>query len=303
MIKSVVDIGTNSTRLLVARKENGAYKELLRKTTITRLGEGLNNTGKIKIEAAERTAAVINDYRQLAGKLGSDSISAFATQALREAKNADRILEFLKERTGLTPRVLSGSEEALCSFLGAVMDLGNGRFRMVVDIGGGSTEFAAGTESPEFAVSTQLGCVRLMEMFGLEKAAGEEKVREVRNYIVSELSKHIKAESLSIKEAVFVGGTATTIAAIILGLKRYDRARVHLSRIDRKSMEKVALELASLNSDERSRYRVIEKERLPVISAGALIMHSIIDYFGFREIIVSEKDVLDGYLVYENGLE
>jgi len=303
MIKSVIDIGTNSTRLLIAKKENGLYKELLRKTTITRLGEGLNSTGNIKIEAAERTVRAISDYLQLASAFGSSSISAFATQALREAKNATEILDFFKQKTGLAARVLTGPEEALCSFIGAVMDLGNEKFRMVVDIGGGSTEFAAGIRSPEFTVSTQLGCVRLMELFGLAEAAEREKVEKVENFIVSELSKVLRAGSLNVEEAVFVGGTATTIAAIVLGLVHYDRNKVHLSKIDIKSIEKVAFELASLNANERSRYTVIEKERLPVISAGALIMHSILDYLGFQEIIVSEKDILDGYLVYENGLQ
>jgi exopolyphosphatase/guanosine-5'-triphosphate,3'-diphosphate pyrophosphatase len=301
MIKSVIDIGTNSTRLLVVEKKDHSFKELLRRTTITRLGEDLNRTGEIKIQAAERTSSVINDYRKLAESMGSESFAAFATQALREAKNASQILDLFEARTGIRPRILTGEEEAICSFLGAILDLIQDRKqRMVIDIGGGSTEIAVGVERPEFSVSTTLGSVRLMEIFGLERAADTEKISKVRSFILTTLKDYLKNNELNIQETVFVGGTATTIAAIALGLRQYDRNKVHLSRLKSDVVEQIAIELALLDSTQRSKYSVIEKERLEVISAGALIMLSVLDYFGLSKVIVSEKDILDGYLLYEN---
>lgn len=297
MIKAVIDIGTNSTRLLVAKIENGRIEEKVRLTTITRLGENLNSTGEISIEAAERTCLTVNGYIEIAKSKGAEEISVFGTYALREAANSSEILSYISSRTGLRVRVISGTEEAFYSFKGATSGFGPGT-KMVVDIGGGSTEISIGDDEPIVSESVSLGCVTLTDAFRLDRASSEERISEVRDFVRARLSKSIRVPERRPGVAIFTGGTATTLAAVTLGLEEYDRSRVHLSKISRKKIREIAVELASLDAGQRSKFPVIERERLNVIAAGALILEGVLETFGVEEAFVSENDILDGYLIY-----
>lgn len=297
MKKAVIDIGTNSTRLLVGDVEGAGFHEITRLTTITRLGENLNSTGKISLEAAERTCETINRYALIAKSKGAETILVFGTYALREASNSKEILSYIKSRTGFEVKVISGIEEAFYSFKGATSDFGPGS-KMVVDIGGGSTEISIGDLEPVLSESVRLGCVTLTEVFQLDRAASEEKISEVISFAKGRLSEGFKIPEEVPKTAIFTGGTATTLAAIALGLKAYDRNRVHLSKIYREKINEIARELASLDAGQRSKFSVIEKERLRVIAAGALILAAVLETFGLDEALVSERDILDGYLIY-----
>lgn len=297
MVKSVIDVGTNSTRLLVAEVTDNRVTEIARMTKITRLGENLDTTGKISIKSAKRTAEVINHYLDVARKENADAIGIFGTQALREASNRKEILDYFESVTGRKVQVISGEEEAFYAFKGASLELGETK-KVVVDIGGGSTEIAFGAAHPELVISTDLGCVRLTEKYGLVSGISKDKALE----IVKEIERQIRLgfDNLNLYEyqAVFLGGTATTLAAIALGLEEYDRKKVHLASIRRDILENIAIELSLLNAAERSKFKVIEKERLEVIAAGALILLGIIKTLETENIIVSETDLLDGLLVF-----
>ncbi|MCX7831517.1 MAG: Ppx/GppA family phosphatase [Actinobacteria bacterium] len=297
MVKSVIDVGTNSTRLLVAKVSDGKVSEIVRLTKITRLGDKLNATGRISIESAKRTADVINDYLNIAKKENAKVIGVFGTQALREASNRDEILDYFESATGKQVKVISGEEEAIYSFKGATLELGDKK-KVVVDIGGGSTEIAFGAGQPESVVSTDLGCVRFTEKYGLVNRVSKDKAEEIVKEIENQLRLSFSKKNLSDYQAVFLGGTATTLAAIALGLEKYDRKKVHLTSISRSTIENIAFELSLLDAKERSKFKVIEKERLEVIAAGALILLGIINVFEIENIIVSETDLLDGLLVF-----
>lgn len=300
MIKAVIDTGTNSTRLLVARVDGKKkYEELTRITTITRLGEGIADKKEILPHALRRTLEVISSYIEIAKKQGAEKIDIFGTQVLREAKNRNEVIDFIEKATGLKVNVLSGDEEAYYSFTGASSDLPEELNKLVVDVGGGSTEIAVGREKPHFLTSLKIGCVRLKELYHLENAVTKEKAEE----IVLKVKEEIKAGLLSKNfndalTGVFVGGTATTIAAVSLNLTVYERRLVHLTRVGFQKIKEIAFTLSSLSLEERARFKVIEPARLEVISAGALILLALAEHFNLKEIIVSEKDILDGYLLF-----
>jgi exopolyphosphatase/guanosine-5'-triphosphate,3'-diphosphate pyrophosphatase len=298
-VAAVIDVGTNSTRLLVAEKDRGALKELIRITRITRLGEGLLRNGYISIEALDRTADVILDYLQTARNLKAENISIFATQAVREASNSLDVANFIEEKTGTKLRILTGEEEALLSFKGASSDFPE-RPLAVVDIGGGSTELVVGSDEPYFSVSIPVGCVKVEEEFNLKTAVSWEEASRITEEIKKRLAEKIPFSSIEkFETAVFVGGTATTIAAIKLGLVEYSRQLVHGAEVLKDELRKIAYELSTRDANSRlERFPVIEKDRAYVISAGALIMVAVLEILGADRFRVSEKDILDGYLIY-----
>ncbi len=295
MIRAVIDIGTNSTRLLAGRISDGFYDEILREVIITRLGQGIEKTGKISIEGAQRTAQTVNYYLEKVRGFQTDEVALFATAAVREAKNKDEIITFLHEQTGLDLEVLSGEEEAFYTFKGCAADFEDPV--TVFDVGGGSTEIACGKEEPEFRISIPVGCVKVKERYGLSLAAGKSDIERILEEVGSAYADVSKTVG-SCGAAVFTGGTATTIAAINLGLEKYDRNAVHKSFVGAENLQKIAYDLALLSTDERAKYPVIEPMRRDVISAGALIILAIVKVFGFDGFYVSEHDILDGYLLY-----
>jgi exopolyphosphatase/guanosine-5'-triphosphate,3'-diphosphate pyrophosphatase len=273
---AVIDIGTNTTRLLVADVEDGKVVELERRTTITRLGQGVDATGRLAQEAMDRVAEAIAGYCEIIDRVGAEPVVALATSAMRDSENGLEFRAFLKSRFGIEAQTISGDEEARLTFLGATSERNEDHESVVIDIGGGSTEYVVGQpgHEPTFHVSTQMGSVRFTERFeGLEEMAAA--VRET-------------VPGVSVERGIAVAGTATSLASI-------DGAdEPHGYRLPLATCERMVARLASLPLDERRRVRGLHPDRAPTIVAGAVILTESIRALGLDEIEVSERDILHG---------
>jgi len=273
---AVVDIGTNTTRLLVAEVEDGQVVELERRTLITALGQGVDSSGRLAQEAMDRVAEAIAVYREVIDRLGTERVVALATSAMRDAENGLEFRDYLKERFGIEPRTISGDEEARLTFLGATSNRNDEQEYVVIDIGGGSTEYVVGRPGadPEFHVSTQMGSVRFTERFeDLDEMAAA--VREL-------------VPDVSVEQGIAVAGTATSLAAI-------DGAeQVHGYRLSLASCERMVAMLAGMTLEERRQVKGLHPDRAPTIVAGAVILTESIRALDLREVEVSVADILHG---------
>jgi exopolyphosphatase / guanosine-5'-triphosphate,3'-diphosphate pyrophosphatase len=273
---AVVDIGTNTTRLLVAEVEGGDVVELERRTVITSLGQGVDSSGRLAQEAMDRVAEAIAVYREVIDRLGAERVVALATSAMRDAENGPEFRAYLKQRFGIDPRTISGDEEARLTFLGATSERNDDDESVVIDIGGGSTEYVVGRpgHDPEFHVSTQMGSVRFTERFeDLEEmgAAVREAVPDV-----------------SAEQGIAVAGTATSLAAID------DADPIHGYRLSLATCERLVAMLAAMSLEERRQVKGLHPDRAPTIVAGAVILTESMRVLGLAEIEVSERDILHG---------
>ena len=274
---AAIDLGTNSTRLLVADVEEGRVEEVARGLTITRLGEGVDARGRLLPLPIARVRNCLAGYRRRVEELGAERVLVVATSAVRDADNGEAFLGEIEWSYGFPTRLLSGDEEAELTFSGvtAGRDLDAGS--MIVDIGGGSTELILADRR----FSLDLGCVRMTERFG-------EDLDACAAFVRSELPE------IGVASAIGVAGTVTSIAALDLGLVDYDSERIHGHRLSRDAVEEQLRRLASLSVDERRRVPGLEPERGPVIAAGTVILREILDRYGLGEIEVSEHDLLYG---------
>jgi exopolyphosphatase/guanosine-5'-triphosphate,3'-diphosphate pyrophosphatase len=279
---AAVDLGTNSTRLLVADVDAGRVEEVERRLTITRLGEGVDRRRTLLPTAVTRVRNALVDYRGAAERLGAERVLAIATSAVRDADNGEAFLGEIEWSYGFTTRLLDGDEEALMTFRGVAAGREVADATLVVDVGGGSTELIVGASgSVAFHRSLDLGCVRLTERFGDDLDACATQVRAA-------------LPDLSVERAIGVAGTVTALAALDLGLVEYDPARVHGHRLPREGVAGQLARLAALPLDERRRLPGLEPERAPVIVAGAVILLEVLARYGLEEIEASERDILDG---------
>jgi exopolyphosphatase / guanosine-5'-triphosphate,3'-diphosphate pyrophosphatase len=274
MIVGAVDLGTNTTRLLVGRIEDGRIEELHRETRITRLGEGVDARGRLLPVPIARVRNALSDYRRTAESLGAERTLLVATSAVRDAENGEAFLGEIEWSYGFVTRLLSGDEEAELTKRG-VGELAPGT--LLVDIGGGSTELVL----DGFNTSLPLGSVRFTERHGDDAPAS----------IAAALA---LLPDLEPQEAVGVAATITSLAALDLGLEQYDRERVHGHLLTREGARAQLDRLAALPLAERRRVPALDPERAPVIVAGAAILLSILDAYGLEAIRVSERDLLDG---------
>jgi exopolyphosphatase / guanosine-5'-triphosphate,3'-diphosphate pyrophosphatase len=295
---AVVDLGTNSTRLLVANVLDGRVEELERRTEITRLGERVDSAGKLSAAAMKRVYETVASYRKLIDKHSADKVVGVATSAVREAKNGEEFSKELAERYGVATRTISGDEEARLSFLGATSDRAKGGDPLlVIDIGGGSTEFVLGTpgSDPTFHVSTSAGSVRQTERHLTDDPPTDDQLSavagEVAAIIEAELPREVRREAAS---GIAVAGTATQLAAVDQRLEEYDPERVHGYRLDRYAVEEILEHLASLPLAERREIVGLHPARAPTIVAGALILAEAMQAFDFDWIETSEADILHG---------
>jgi exopolyphosphatase / guanosine-5'-triphosphate,3'-diphosphate pyrophosphatase len=295
----VVDLGTNTTRLLVADVADGALEELDRRTTITSLGRGVDATGRLAEASMARVRDTLAGYREALDALGVTRVFAVATSAMRDAENGPAFRDELNERFGIDARTISGDEEARLTFLGATAGRpgANGGPVVVIDIGGGSTEYVVGTPGgePDFHVSTQMGSVRHTERFlpsdpptGAELEALAEDVRRVIEQSVPADTRAATAHGIA------VAGTATTLAAIDQELEPYDPARVHGYRVPLATAERIRQMLAALPVAERRGVTGLHPDRAPTIVTGVTILAGSIRGFGLDAIEVSEADILHG---------
>jgi exopolyphosphatase / guanosine-5'-triphosphate,3'-diphosphate pyrophosphatase len=297
---AAVDIGTNSVRLLVADVdgdgENAKLHTLDRRMRITRLGQGVDRTRALAPDAIDRTVDVLREYRGALDEHGVASVRATATSAARDATNRDELFTRVHDALGVEPELLSGEEEARLSFLGATAELDAPAPYLVVDIGGGSTEFVLGTDAPTGLVSLDLGCVRITEQFlHSDPPAPEElsnAVAAVRD-LVADVPRVVPGVS---DAATLVGlaGTITTVAAIEQGLPEYDPERIHHFRLDRAAVEDVFRTLATESAAQRAHNPGLEPGRVDVIVGGVVVLVGILRVLGFDTVLVSEADILDG---------
>jgi exopolyphosphatase / guanosine-5'-triphosphate,3'-diphosphate pyrophosphatase len=295
---AVLDLGTNSTRLLVADVQGGRLAELERRTTVTRLGEGVDATGLLGVDAIARVTEAVAGYRAHIDRLGAAEVVAIATSALRDAGNGPAFHRTLQERFDIDARTISGEEEARLTFRGAT----GGRPReeaetMVIDIGGGSTEYVVGRpgQDPSFYVSTRMGSVRHTErhLGGDPPDPGEIAAlsQDAERIVRSELPDAVRER---VRRGVAVAGTATSLAAIDLELDPYDPDRVHGHRLSLAACERILDLLAALPLAERRKVTGLHPDRAPTIVAGATILRESIRACGLADVEISEADILHG---------
>ncbi|MEA2400433.1 MAG: exopolyphosphatase / guanosine-5-triphosphate,3-diphosphate pyrophosphatase [Thermoleophilaceae bacterium] len=294
---AVVDIGTNSTRLLVAEVEDGRVTELERRTTVTRLGEGLEATGRLSKAAVARVSDALADYSEAIDRLGADRVVAVATSAMRDAENGPEFRDEILRRFGIEARTISGDEEARLTFLGATAGRDPGAETLVIDIGGGSTEYVIGHPGadPDFHVSTRMGSVRHTERHLRSDPPTESELaalaEDARSIVESDVPADVRER---VDAGIAVAGTATSLAAIDQQLDPYDPDEVHGYRLPRGSCERLVAQLAALTVEERRQVTGLHPDRAPTIVAGAVILLESIRAFGLDEIEVSENDILQG---------
>ncbi len=280
---AAVDLGTNTTRLLVADVEDGRIDEVHRETRITRLGEGVDARGRLLPVPIARVRNALSDYRRTLERLGAERTLAVATSAVRDAENGEAFLGEVEWSYGFATQLLSGDEEAQLTKRGVDPKPGT----LVLDIGGGSTELIV----DDFHASLDIGSVRYTERFVHTDPPDPQELDDCARAVHAILEERVQVKA---QNAIGVAGTVTTIAALDLGLERYDRERVHAHRLTKAGARTQLERLAALPLLERRELPGIEPERAPVIVAGAVILVSVLDHFGIDEIEVSERDILDG---------
>ena len=290
---AAVDCGTNSTRLLVTDGE----RPLERRMTITRLGQGVDAARRLAPEAVERTVTVLRDYRAVMDRHGVDRVRMAATSAVRDAANREEFLDAAEAAVGVRPELLDGHDEGRLSFAGATagLDAADGPF-LVVDIGGGSTEFVVGTHEPTGVVSVDVGCVRLTEKYLHSDPPTPLELSQAISVMHAHLA-DVKRELPAVTEAarlVGLAGTVTTVAAVELGLHEYDPERIHHFVLTRAAAEDVFRTLATEARADRVHNPGLEEARADVIVGGAAILVAIMRNLDFDECLVSEADILDG---------
>jgi exopolyphosphatase / guanosine-5'-triphosphate,3'-diphosphate pyrophosphatase len=295
---AVVDLGTNSTRLLVAEVDGGAVRELERRTAVTRLGEGVDVSGRISEAAIERVTGVLEDYRRSIDEHGAERSVGVATSAVRDADNGDAFRALLSERFDVDVRVISGDEEARLTFTGATSARPAGSAEtMVVDIGGGSTEYVVGEpgSEPRFHVSTRLGSVRQTERLLHSDPPQAEELsalrEEARAIVEAAVPDAIRS---SVEAGTAVAGTATSLAAIDLELDPYDPERTHGHELGLEVTEAILARLAALPLPERREVTGLHPDRAPTIVAGTAILVESMRAFGLGQLLISEADLLHG---------
>jgi exopolyphosphatase / guanosine-5'-triphosphate,3'-diphosphate pyrophosphatase len=302
---AAIDLGTNSTRVLVARPApSGRLDTLIRRNTITRLGEAVDATGRLGDAAVERTLACLRTYQPLIEEHGVERVRVAATSAARDAANRETFFDAVESVVGARPELLSGQEEGRLSFQGATgeLDPALGRF-LVVDIGGGSTEFILGAADPaievEGVLSVDVGCVRLTEKFLQHDPPQPEELTAAISLVEAYLE-DVRRELpgvADVRTLVGVAGTITTVAAVEIGLATYDRDRIHHFRLTREAAEDVFRTLATESRADRIHNPGLEEARADVIVGGCCVLVAIMRRLGYDEMVVSEADILDGLAV------
>jgi exopolyphosphatase/guanosine-5'-triphosphate,3'-diphosphate pyrophosphatase len=294
---AAIDCGTNSTRLLVSRGEGRRWEAVDRQNTITRLGQGVDATGRLDPEAIERTLAAVRIYQGSLERNGVEAVRITATSAARDSQNRDELFDALESIVGTRPELLSGDEEGELTFRGATAELdpASAPF-LVVDIGGGSTELIAGTTSVEAVRSIDLGCVRVTEKhLASDPPAAEELSNAIgeATQMFDDLLRTVPAFSEA-TTLVGVAGTITTVAAVEIGLLEWDRDQIHHFELTRAAAEDVFRTLATEPLADRLHNPGLEPARADVIVGGCCVLVALLRTLGADRLLVSEADILDG---------
>ncbi|GAA2861735.1 Ppx/GppA phosphatase family protein [Streptosporangium fragile] len=307
---AAIDCGTNSVRLLIADIGHDRLTDVERRMEIVRLGQGVDKTGRLAPEALERTFAAMRGYAELVERHGAGAIRVVATSATRDATNRQEFVDGVRGIFGVEPEVVTGDEEAELSFTGATHDLVHFSFEtglptpegtrppyLVVDIGGGSTEFVLGMTHAEAGISVDIGCVRLTERH--LRDAGDPPSAEAIEAVTADIDDALDrvAAEVPVERAltlVGLAGSVTTVAGIALGLPEYDPKKIHHARITAHDVHEIAQRLLGMTGAQRAAIPVMHPGRADVIGTGALILDRVMARYGFGEVVVSERDILDG---------
>ena len=295
---AAIDCGTNSTRVLIARSgADGGLEQLDRRMVITRLGAGVDARKALDPTAVERTLEVLRGYRRAMDDAGVELVRATGTSAVRDAANGDEFLQAAAEVVGAPVELLSGDDEGRLAFRGATAELepADGPF-LVIDIGGGSTEFIVGTTEAEGVVTTDMGCVRITEKFLDSDPPAPEELSAAISVTLAHLEDvaRILPATREARRLVGLAGTVTTVAAVELGLAEYDRDRTHHFRLTRAAAEDVFRTLATEARADRIHNPGLEEARADVIVGGCCVLVAVLRFFEAPELLVSEADLLDG---------
>jgi exopolyphosphatase / guanosine-5'-triphosphate,3'-diphosphate pyrophosphatase len=298
---AAVDCGTNSIRLLVAdlHPDGESLTDVDRRMEIVRLGQGVDRTGRFAPEALERTFAACRRYAEVIRRLDVERVRFVATSATRDAANREDFFGGVVRLLGVAPEVITGDEEAVLSYAGATRELlartDVAAPYLVVDIGGGSTEFVLGDGKVRAARSVDVGCVRLTERYLRSDPPTPDQVAAASDDIDAGIVR--ASQVVPLHEAgslIGLAGSVTSVAAIAMDLPVYDPARTHHARIPAGHVRAVTADLLSTTHLERARIPSLHPGRVDVIGAGALILHRILDRLGLPDVLVSEHDILDG---------
>lgn len=293
------DCGTNAIRLLVADVHDGGADEVLREMRIVRLGEGVDETGCFSPQALERTFAACREYAGIVTQHGVQAMRFAATSATRDAGNRQFFIDGVTSILGVAPEVITGRQEAELSFTGAVLGLPDvPRPALVVDIGGGSTEFVLGDTEPTHTVSVDMGCVRMTERHVRHDPLTPAELAAIRadvDQLIAFAGQHVPFADAS--SLIGLAGSVTTVAAMALGLSTYDPLRIHGARISRDDVDAVTMELAAMTAAQRAALPFMHPGRVDVIASGATILAAIMAATGAEQVVASEHDLLDGLVV------
>src|SRR4051794_14806665 len=296
MRAGVVDLGTNSTRMLVADVSDGRVEEVARRSEITRLGEGVDQRRKLLPLPIARVRNVLSDYRRELERLGAERVLAIATSAIRDAENGEAFLGEIEWSYGFSTRLLSGHDEALMTCRGVTCGRPLAAGTVIVDIGGGSTELVAGSaDGVRWHDSLDIGSVRLTERFLHTDPPTDDELRACASAVRALLSERVPDDvRTQTTAAIGVAGTVTSITALSLGLEEYDRDRVHGATLTAADLEQQLQRLASVPAKTRAELRPLDPDRAPVIVAGAVIARETLSFFELPALEISERDILDG---------
>jgi len=293
---AAIDCGTNSIRLLIADITGDNFKEVLRTMEIVRLGQGVDQNKAFHPEAIDRTLSAVRLFKDHIASKGVEKIRFCATSATRDATNRNLFIDGVREILNIEVEVISGEEEAELSFIGATKELrqSDSPF-LVVDIGGGSTEFVFGSEKVDFARSVNIGCVRMSERhLNTQPPSMAQIAQAIVDIDIAITQAAAVVPITTAKTLVAVAGTATTVAAAALELTDYDRHMIHLSRISASNVHKVAASFQGMNKDQIASLGFMHPGRVDVITAGSLVLSRIMAATGASEFVASESDILDG---------
>ena len=293
---AVIDCGTNSIRLLIAEISGSTFKEVIRTMEIVRLGQGVDENKAFHPDAINRTLLAVKSFKEIINRNNVDKIRFCATSATRDAMNRNLFIDGVRDILNVQVEVIPGEEEAALSFTGATyqLDQGSGPF-LVVDIGGGSTEFVYGDKKVISAKSVNIGCVRMSERHLTSQPPTMDQIASaIVDIDIAITQAAVSVPINSAKSLIAVAGTATTVAAAALDLSKYDRDLIHLSKISADKVHKVAQMFQSMNKSEISALPYMHEGRVDVITAGSLVLSRVMAATGAVEFVASESDILDG---------
>ena len=293
---AVIDCGTNSIRLLIAETSGSTIKEVIRTMEIVRLGQGVDENKAFHPDAIKRTLLAVKSFKEIIDRNNVDKIRFCATSATRDASNRNIFIDGVRDILNIQVEVIPGEEEAALSFTGATyqLDQGSGPF-LVVDIGGGSTEFVYGDKKVISAKSVNIGCVRMSERHLINQPPTMDQIASaIVDIDIAITQAAVSVPINSAKSLIAVAGTATTVAAAALDLSKYDRDLIHLSKISADKVHKVAQMFQSMSKSEISALPYMHEGRVDVITAGSLVLSRVMAATGAVEFVASESDILDG---------